>query len=69
MDWRTSDESNRTQAGVDPRLAAHPGEPGPLAIVAVGDLAPGVARLGLGPALIRDLQVARRAGQRFGLIE
>jgi hypothetical protein len=69
MDWRTSHVEKRTQTEVDGRLAPHPGNPGSLALVAVDDLAPGGARLWLGPALIRDLQVARRAGQRFGLIE
>lgn len=69
MDWRTSDVEKRTPTAIDDGVAAHTGDGGSLAIAAVGDFAPAGARVRLGPALIGELQVARRAGQRFGLSE
>jgi hypothetical protein len=69
MQRRTSHVEKRTQAEVDFHLAAHAGHAGSLAVVAVGSLARSDARVWLGSSLIRELQVARRAGQRFGLIE
>jgi hypothetical protein len=61
MDWRTSH--------VEKRRKTEPTRHGSLAVVAGGDFTPDGARLWLGAALIGDLQVARRAGQRFGAVE
>jgi hypothetical protein len=73
MDWRTSDVEKRSKTEVDRDLAAGNRGDGSLAFIALidraADLARGAARLRLGPALVGDLQMARRAGQRFGLNE
>jgi len=69
MDWRTSDERNRTQTDLDRHLDAGDARRGSLAVVAGVDLAAAGPRLWLGPALLDELQMARRSGRRFDTTE
>jgi hypothetical protein len=68
MDWRTSDELRQPDPSTDGHVAARDTGRGALADAAVAALAAhghGIFRLE--PALDRELQVARAAGQRFGV--
>jgi hypothetical protein len=65
MDWRTSDEQPDTQFLRTPETG--PLRAGSLAGAADAPCrADGFGRVALEPALVRELQVARTAGRRFG---
>jgi hypothetical protein len=69
MDWRTSHEHGTEQIEADSSLEPIRGEtrPGSVAGPAITDLVDHTReRLWLGATLYRDLEMARRAGVRFG---
>jgi hypothetical protein len=69
MDWRTSDEQHDNPIEAQFKVDGPLGTPGNPALAGAADAAVGGDRLGciaLEPALLRELQMARAAGARFG---